>query len=133
MNPRLLLWLGLTLTASCVRAVRPVEPVAPVAIETAAEAPEEGLASWYGAQFAGKPTASGAPFDPAALTAAHRTLPFGTCVSVLLVSTGTSVQVHINDRGPFVDGRVIDLSEAAARQLGLLTEGVAPVRLGPCQ
>ena len=129
---RLLLPLAVLLAAGCARAVRPSEPV-PVAVEAAPEVTTEGLASWYGAQFAGKPTASGEPFDPTALTAAHRTLPFGTCVRVTAVTTGKSVQVKINDRGPFVAGRLIDLSEAAAAQLGLTLEGVGAVRLGPCQ
>jgi rare lipoprotein A len=94
----------------------------------------EGLASWYGGkQFAGKPTASGEPFDPRALTAAHRTLPFGSCVNVELISTGQSVDVRINDRGPYAPNRLIDLSEEAARQLGLLSEGLGRVRLRPCR
>ena len=131
MNHRLLVPLTLLLfAAGCTRAVR---PSAPAALEAAPGVTTEGVASWYGAQFAGKPTASGEPFDPTALTAAHRTLPFGACVQVTLVSTGKSVQVRINDRGPFVAGRLIDLSEAAAARLGLTTEGVGPVRLTPCQ
>jgi rare lipoprotein A len=134
MTPRLLLSLVFLLAAGCARAVRPSEPVAVAAVvEAPPEAATEGLASWYGAQFAGKPTASGEPFDPTALTAAHRTLPFGACVRVTSVASGKSVQVRINDRGPFVAGRMIDLSEAAAAQVGLTTEGVGPVRLGPCQ
>ena len=91
-----------------------------------------GLASWYGAAFAGKKTASGEAFDPAALTAAHRTFGFGKCVRVEAVDTGRSVDVRINDRGPFVEGRIIDLSEAAARELGLLEQGVGRVRLSDC-
>ncbi len=106
-----------------------------MAPEAPADAPSlgEGVASWYGQQFAGHPTANGELFDPAALTAAHRTLPFGTCVKVELISSGKSVEVRINDRGPFVAGRLIDLSEAAAGKLGLTADGVGQVRLLPCR
>ncbi len=90
---------------------------------------EVGEASWYGIEERGRPTASGEPMDPGALTAAHRTLPFGTIVEVTTVETGAAVQVRINDRGPFVRSRVIDLSHEAARRLGILREGVAQVRL----
>ena len=87
-----------------------------------------GWASWYGWQFHGRPTASGEDYDMFALTAAHRTLPFHTLVRVSLID-GSSVEVRINDRGPFVDHRIIDLSLGAARQLGLLRSGVAQVEL----
>lgn len=88
-----------------------------------------GTASWYGAAFTGKPTASGEPFSPDKLTAAHRTYPFGTKVQVTRIDTGQSVTVVINDRGPYSGGRLIDLSEAAARQLGMIDAGTARVRL----
>ena len=90
---------------------------------------EVGEASWYGIEERGRPTASGEPMDPGALTAAHRSLPFGTIVEVTNVATGVTVQVRINDRGPFVGSRVIDLSHEAARRLGMVREGVAQVRL----
>lgn len=90
---------------------------------------EVGEASWYGIEERGRPTASGEPMDPGALTAAHRTLPFGTIVEVTNIATGAAVQVRINDRGPFVHPRVIDLSHEAARRLGILRQGVARVRL----
>ena len=90
---------------------------------------EVGEASWYGIEERGRPTANGEPMDPGALTAAHRTLPFGTIVEVTNVETGVTVQVRINDRGPFVRSRVIDLSHEAARRLGILQKGVAQVRL----
>ena len=102
---------------------------------------ESGLASWYGPGFRGKPTASGERFAPRKKTAAHRTLPFGSVVKVTRTDTGRSVRVVINDRGPFVEGRVIDLSKGAARRIEMLDEGVAPVKLkvvgcrprrGPC-
>ncbi|MBW4583379.1 MAG: septal ring lytic transglycosylase RlpA family protein [Tildeniella nuda ZEHNDER 1965/U140] len=88
-----------------------------------------GLASWYGPGFHGNPSASGERFNQNAMTAAHRTLPFGTQVRVTNVDNGQSVVVRINDRGPFSGDRVIDLSTAAARVLGLVQSGVAPVRL----
>ena len=92
-------------------------------------AAEEGLASWYGGKFQGRRTASGELFDTRQLTAAHKSLPFGTLVLVTNLENGRSVTVRINDRGPFVPGRVIDLSLAAAAAIGLAGRGVAPVRL----
>lgn len=80
---------------------------------------ERGLASWYGPGFQGKRTASGERFNAQAMTAAHKTLPFGTQVRVKSLSTGKQVVVRINDRGPFIKGRIIDLSSAAARALGI--------------
>ncbi len=92
-------------------------------------AAEEGLASWYGGKFQGRRTANGEIFDTEQLTAAHRTLPFGTRVKVTSLEDGRSVVVRINDRGPFVEGRVIDLSRAAAARIGIAGRGVGPVRL----
>ena len=89
-----------------------------------------GEASWYGGErHQGKRTASGERYDEFAMTAAHPTLPFGTRVRVTNLENRRSVIVRVNDRGPFVDGRVIDLSLAAARALGIANEGVARVRL----
>jgi len=88
-----------------------------------------GMASWYGPGFHGNPSASGERFNQNAMTAAHRTLPFGTQVVVTNINNGQSVVVRINDRGPFSGDRVIDLSAGAARILGLIQSGVAPVRL----
>lgn len=90
---------------------------------------ETGVASWYGPTFYGKKTASGAIFRKNALTAAHRTLPLGTLVHVENLDNGRSVDVVINDRGPFVRGRIIDLSWKAADEIGMLGRGTAPVRL----
>ena len=81
---------------------------------------EEGVASVYADSLAGRVTASGEPYQPLALTAAHRSLPLGTRVQVVSLSNGRSVWVRINDRGPFVRGRIIDLSRAAAAQIGLV-------------
>lgn len=88
-----------------------------------------GKASWYGADFHGGPTASGAEYDMNSYTAAHRTLPLGTVVEVTEEDTGRSVLVCINNRGPFKAGRVIDLSQAAAKDLGIKQRGIAPVNL----
>lgn len=88
-----------------------------------------GPASWYGQEFAGRTTANGEIFDPLLLTAAHRTLPFGTVVSVLNPKNGQRVQVRINDRGPFVGNRIIDVSYAAAEKLGIVEGGVVPVQV----
>lgn len=92
-------------------------------------ATEEGIASFYSDSFQGASTASGEPFDQQALTAAHPSLPFGTKVLVTRPDTGQEVKVLINDRGPFVQGRIIDLSKRAARKLGMLNRGVAPVMI----
>ena len=88
--------------------------------------PLTGVASWYGPREAGRRTASGAVFDPTKPSAAHRSLPLGTCVRVI-ARGGKSVLVRIIDRGPFVRGRLIDLSEAAAQSLGMTQAGLAPV------
>lgn len=88
-----------------------------------------GLASWYGARYQGRVTASGERFDMKQLTAAHRSLPFGSKVLVSCPSTGRSVVVRINDRGPTPPRRIIDLSREAARKLGILRQGVAEVAI----
>jgi rare lipoprotein A len=90
---------------------------------------ERGHASWYGGKFHGRRTANGETYDKYALTAAHKTLPFGTIVRVRSLKLGREVDVRINDRGPFSPGRVIDVSQAAAEVLGLLGAGVAEVSL----
>jgi rare lipoprotein A len=88
-----------------------------------------GMASYYGNELAGNRTASGERFDPGQLTAAHRSLPFGSRVRVTNTSNGDSVVVRINDRGPFSRGRVIDVSQAAAREIGMNHSGTARVKL----
>ena len=88
---------------------------------------QRGEASYYSDRFQGRTTASGEPFDQQALTAAHRSLPFGTKVRVTRPDTGKAVEVLINDRGPFVKGRIIDLSKRAAQKLGMLKRGTVPV------
>ncbi len=90
---------------------------------------ETGKASYYGDDFNGKKTANGQPFNKNALTAAHKTLPFGTVVKVTNLSNGKTVTVTINDRGPYAKGRIIDLSEKAAANIDMINQGVAQVKL----
>ena len=100
---------------------------------TAPSAPEKapdtlhGVASWYGEEFAGRTTANGEIFDPSLLTAAHRTLPFGTVLDITNPKTSQTVRVRVNDRGPYIGNRVIDLSYAAAQQIGLIEPGIGTV------
>jgi rare lipoprotein A len=91
--------------------------------------PQVVHASWYGSEFAQRPTASGEPFDPYKLTCAHRTLPLGTRLRVTNLDNGRSVLVTINDRGPYFPPRELDLSYGAARALGMVRRGVARVRI----
>ena len=120
-----------TLVAAGCATTKPSRPAA------AAPAPGTrivGLASWYGQKHQGRATASGEAFDMNKLTAAHRTLPFGTRLRVTNVETGRSVVVRVNDRGPWANDRVLDVSLAAARTLGMVGDGVARVEivvLGP--
>ena len=90
---------------------------------------QRGTASWYGPGFVGNTTANGETYDPSQLTAAHRTLPFGTRVRVTNQHNGASVVVRINDRGPYAGDRIIDLSEAAASEIGMRGSGLAEVTL----
>ena len=109
----------------------PIETIAPVEAEAepAFEHLADGVASYYGHELAGNRTASGERFNPKALTAAHRTLPLGTKLKVTNKSNGKSVIVRVNDRGPFVKKRLIDLSLGAAQQVGMVAAGHAAVRL----
>ena len=91
--------------------------------------PQHGLASWYGRNHHGNTTASGERFNMNAMTAAHRTLPFGSEVKVTNLENGRSVKLRINDRGPFIRGRVIDVSYKAARKLHFVRQGLAHVRV----
>jgi rare lipoprotein A len=113
----------LSMMAGCADGYHRTEP--PIT----SERPQRGVASWYGPSFHGNPTANGELYDMWALTAAHRTLPFGTRVLVQSVDTGKSVTVRINDRGPFMRGRVIDLSYGAARELAMIGKGTEDVIL----
>jgi rare lipoprotein A len=115
---------ALALLAGCSRAVMTRPPVPPVA-----GGEEVGMASWYGAPHHGRRTASGEVYDMHQLTAAHKTLPFGTRVLVTNRDTSQSAEVRVNDRGPFVGGRILDVSYAAARLLGAVGPGTIPVRV----
>jgi len=90
---------------------------------------QEGIASWYGREFEGRPTASGEIFDSSQLTAAHPNLPFGTLIVVTNLHNNKKVTVRINDRGPFVPARIVDVSRAAAEQLDMIVTGTAPVKI----
>jgi rare lipoprotein A len=103
-------------------AVAPDRPAAPGGVET-------GYASWYGHPYHGRRTASGEVYDMHQMTAAHRTIPLGTWLLVTRTDNGQSVEVRVNDRGPFVEGRIVDLSYAAARVIGADRVGVVPVAL----
>jgi rare lipoprotein A len=115
---------ALLMLGACARAVTTSPPRSPVL-----GSEERGLASWYGYPHHGRRTASGEVYDMRDFTAAHRTLPLGTRLMVTNVDNGQVVEVRINDRGPFVEGRILDLSYGAARILGAVGSGVIPVRL----
>jgi rare lipoprotein A len=123
-----------TAATSAMDELAPIDP-AIIPSEPAPPAPPResilgrGSASYYAARFQGRRTASGEAFDNRAMTAAHRTLPFGSLVRVTNPATGASVVVKVNDRGPFSPGRTIDVSRAAAEQLGLIAPGHATVEL----
>ena len=90
---------------------------------------DTGVASWYGPRYHGRTTANGEQFDQAAMTAAHRDLPFNSLVEVTNLKNGKSVKVRINDRGPYVGKRIIDVSMAAAERLDFITAGLTPVKV----
>ena len=114
-------------------ATAPPLPTRPSPGDVRIGAQERGRISMYGHELSGKKTASGEPFDPAALTMAHRSLPFGTRVRVTNLENQRSVEVVVNDRGPFVSGRIADLSEAAASRLGMISDGVVDALLDVLQ
>lgn len=130
--PALAALLLLALLSACAgrRVPPPSGPDAPGAEGDVGEGWQQtGVASWYGEPFHGRTTASGERYDQEGLTAAHRSLPFGTWVRVRNLGNGRTVRVRITDRGPFVDGRIIDLSRAAARSLRMIGSGTARVRV----
>jgi rare lipoprotein A len=106
-----------------------VPPIAKIPAPPQFTITETGLASWYGSRHHGKRTASGEIFNQDKFTAAHRTLPWGTRVKVTNLANGKSVEVRINDRGPFEKARIIDLSRAAARSLDMVKQGITTVRI----
>src|SRR5262245_47959591 len=117
--------LALALGAGLYACSTVTKPVTPPVVD----GHQDGIASWYGPGFHGRRTANGEVYDQYELTAAHQTLPLGTRVMVTSRTNGRSVEVRINDRGPFVDGRVIDLSYAAASVIGMIGPGTMPVRV----
>ena len=108
---------------------RIIDSTAPKERQTKTPAVITGVASWYGPGFSGKKTATGELFDETKMTAAHKTLPLGTKAKVTNVKNGKTVEVEINDRGPYAEGRIIDLSQAAAAAIGIVDRGVATVRV----
>jgi len=133
---RLLLALALAASLAACAAPRPAPPPpAPAPAPTvSAPAPaptfaQQGVASWYGQSHHGRRTASGESYDMNEMTAAHRSLPFGTVVRVTRLDDGRAVKVRINDRGPHVANRIIDLSAQAARDIGIADSGVARVKV----
>jgi len=129
---RTLIFLSVTLLVSC--ASSPRYRSVPAERETSSvpgtgKVYSTGVASYYGKQFHGRKTASGEIYDMYAMTAAHRTLPFGTILEVENTKNGRKIIVKINDRGPFIPGRILDLSKGAAQKLGMLVDGTAVVKL----
>lgn len=121
-----LLVAGCALTTGCATVRHRRKALPPPA---ASGAVQLGIASWYGPGFHGRLTSSRETYDMYGYTAAHRTLPFGTWALVTNAMNGQTVRVYINDRGPYIDGRVIDLSYAAAYAIGMIDDGVVPVRI----
>ena len=114
-------------TASTANAATPESPASVAA--KARKLVQRGKVSWYGPGFAGRKTASGERFDPGAMTMAHRTLPLGAIVEVTNDANGKRVRLRVNDRGPYRDGRVADVSRAASQRLGFVDEGVTEATL----
>jgi rare lipoprotein A len=125
------LLLGLAGLAGCAhrKHARHISPPPPPAVTPAVGDTETGIASWYGKPYHGRPAANGEIYDMDKLTAAHRTLPFNTWVRVYDLDNNKTVEVRITDRGPFIDGRIIDLSHAAAREIEMIGPGIAQVRV----
>ncbi len=119
----MILLISLTALAACAGSTRDPAEVGGVTSQ------ETGLASYYGHQYHGRTTANGETYDENAMTAAHRTLPFGTRVRVTNLENGKEVLLRINDRGPFVEGRIIDVSWRAAQDLDFVREGVVKARV----
>jgi rare lipoprotein A len=124
-----LAFLAIALTLTACAGPKPGPSPASKGAVSGTVTPSKGIASWYGPKFHGRRTANGEVYNMYALTAAHRFLPFGTRVQVTNLDNGRHVQVRINDRGPFVKNRIIDLSYSAARRIDMVGTGTAPVRL----
>jgi rare lipoprotein A len=122
-------WAAISLLFFSACSLPPTSVKVPARLPAPSGASQTGIASWYGPGFHGRPTASGVIYDQHELTAAHQTLPLGTRVMVTNLDNGKSIEVAINDRGPFAKGRIIDLSYAAAQALGMIRPGTIPVRI----
>jgi rare lipoprotein A len=127
--PKMILVISIAAIAGCSRSENEERDERPARTEKQPNFVQTGMASWYGRGLKGGKTASGERFDPEELTAAHRTLPFGATVRVTNLRNKRSVVVRITNRGPFIRGRIIDVSPAAARELRMVKSGVARVRL----
>jgi rare lipoprotein A len=127
--PTMILVISIAAIAGCSRSGKSERDERPAHNENRPNFVQTGMASWYGRGLKGGKTASGERFDPEELTAAHRTLPFGTTVRVTNLRNKRSVFVRITNRGPFIRGRIIDVSPAAARELRIVKSGVARVRI----
>lgn len=123
--------LGTLVGCGTIRVTRTILP--PYGGGSHAESPgnhaTSGMASWYGGKFHGRLTANGERYNKNGISAAHKTLPFGTRVRVRNLNNGRTIEVRINDRGPFVKGRIIDLSKGAAKKIDMIQDGVVPVEL----
>lgn len=128
-NRRASLALSLSLLAAGIASACTTATQAPLSCAQARDYRQEGIASWYGKAHHGRRTASGARFDMHALTAAHRSLPFGSRIKVTNTANGRSVVLTVNDRGPFIAGRLLDVSYRAARELNFARAGLAEVRI----
>jgi rare lipoprotein A len=114
---------------SCARPFFAALLVAATPLVSAAQREQFGLASWYGDELRGRKTANGEAFNPDSMTAAHPTLPFGSLIEITALDTGRTIRVRINDRGPYHGGRILDMSFASARALGMTGHGARPVRI----
>jgi peptidoglycan lytic transglycosylase len=127
--PIIALVISIALVAGCSRSTDEKRDDRPDRKEKRPHFVQTGMASWYGKGLKGRRTASGESFDPEGLTAAHRTLPFGSIVRITNLRNNRSVSVRITNRGPFIRGRIIDVSPAAARELRMVKSGVTRVRI----
>jgi rare lipoprotein A len=125
----LLVGCGSTATATKPQSPATNQPMAVGSVPAQEQNEERGQASFYSDRLAGRSTASGEPYDPKELTAAHRTLPFGAIVRILRPKNGRVVEVRINDRGPHKQGRIVDLSRRGAEEIGLVRDGIGDVVL----
>ena len=123
------LWVGITMSQIFIAAIAILFLLLPISSISDEVYPQYGKASWYGKSLHGKKTASGERFNQHSFTGAHRSLPFGTLVRVINLRNGKEVVVTVNDRGPFIRGRIIDISRAAASSIGILSRGITRVRV----